>query len=101
MGDVVGLRVVNHIVGDVPAGARDRNGFAAKRFGETKRIGDAVALFLRVLEAPSALHVESHPWAVQTVCQPFRVSHEARSARVLADADKDALTRGPGAGNGA
>ena len=32
--------------------------------GETKRIGDAVSVFLSVLQATSALHVECRPWAV-------------------------------------
>ena len=80
--------------------ARQRDRLAAERFGETKRVGDAVALFLGQLQAPAPLDVKRHPRPVQAVGEPLGVAHKAGAARILADADQDALARRPGTRNG-
>ena len=66
-----------------------------KRFGKPQRIGDAVALFLGQLQAAAAFDVERHPRAVQAVGEPLGVAHQAGGARILADADQNALARRP------
>src|SRR5262249_11145631 len=64
------------------------------------RICDAVAVLLGVLQAALALDIERRPWPMQPVCEPFGVAHEAGGARVLVDADENALACGPGPRNG-
>ena len=54
LGDVVRLRVGDDVVGDAPVARRERDRFAAERFGEPQRIGDAVALLLAELQAAPA-----------------------------------------------
>ncbi len=49
--DVVGLRIADHVVGDVAIAARQRDRFAAERFDEAERVGDAVAFLLGQLQA--------------------------------------------------
>ena len=61
LGDVVLLGVADHVVGDVPVARRERDGFAAERFGEPQRVGNAVALFLRKLQGAPVLDIERHP----------------------------------------
>ena len=100
LGDVVGLRVADHVVGNVPVAGRQRDGLAAKRLGEAQRVGDAVALFVRKLQAAPALDIERQPWAMQTIRQPLGVAHQPGAARVLADADQNAFARRPWALDG-
>jgi hypothetical protein len=69
-------------------------------FGKTECIGDAIAFLLGVLQAAAALDIKRRPRAVQSIGQPFRVSNEASSSWVFADADEDALTRCPWSRNG-
>ena len=52
------------------------------------------------LQAAPRLDGDRGPGRVQPVGEALGVAHEARGARVLADADEDALARRPGAGNG-
>ena len=47
------------------------------------------------------LDVERGPRRVQAVGQPLGVAHEAGRARILADADQNALAGRPGPGDGA
>ena len=46
LGDVVGVRIADHVVGDVAVAGRQGDGFAAQRLGKPQRVGDAVALLL-------------------------------------------------------
>jgi len=45
--DVLGMRVSDHVVGDVALAGRNGDGLAAKRLGEAQRIGDAASCALR------------------------------------------------------
>ena len=101
LGDVVGVGKADHVVGDMPAGRGNRDRFAAEALGEPQRVGDAVALLLGELQAASRLDTERRERRMQPVRQPLGIAHEASRARVLADADQDALARCPGARNGA
>ena len=98
LGDVVGVREADHVVGDAPVAARDGDRLAAERFGEPQRVGDAVALLLGELQAAPCLDVERGPRRMQPIGQPLGVAHKARGARILADADQNALARRPGPG---
>ena len=62
---------------------------------QPQRVGDAVALLLGQLQAAPRLDVERGPGRVQPVGQPLGVAHEPGGARILADADQDALARRP------
>ncbi len=89
------MREIDDIIGDAPAAARDRHRFAAQRFGQTQRIGDAIALFFGELQAALGLDAERRPRRVQTVRQPLGVAHQSGRARILADAHKHALAQRP------
>ena len=52
------------------------------------------------LQAAPRLDMERRPRRMQPVGQALGIAHEARSARILADADQDALARRPGPGDG-
>ena len=71
-----------------------------RRLGQPQRVGDAVALLLAQLQAAPRLDVERRPRRMQAVRQALGVAHEAGGARVLADADEDALARRPRARDG-
>ena len=62
LGDVIGVRIADHVVGDAPIAARDGDCFAAQRLRQPQRIGDAVALLLAELQAAPAFDVERGPW---------------------------------------
>jgi hypothetical protein len=47
--DVVGMREVDHVVGNATPGGRDGDRLGSKRFGKPQRIGDAIALLLAQL----------------------------------------------------
>ena len=93
--DVVGLREADHVVGDAAVAAGHGDRLAAERLGQPQRVGDAVALVLAPLQAAPRLHVQRRPRRVQPVGQALGVAHQAGGARVLADADQDALARRP------
>ena len=95
LGDVVGVRVANHVVGNAPIAARDRDRFAAERFRQTQRVGNAIALLFAELQAAPAFDVERDPRRMQPVRQPLGVAHKTRRARILADADQNAFAGGP------
>ena len=62
---------------------------------QPQRVGDAVALLLGQLQAARRLDVERGPGRMQPVGQPLGVAHEPGGARILADADQDALAGRP------
>ena len=84
-----------HVVGDMARARRDGDAFAAEPLGEPQRVGDPVALLLAQLLAARSVDCERGEGRVQPVRQPFGVPHEAGRARVLADADQDALAGRP------
>ena len=86
VGDVVVARIGDDIVGDTPAGARRRHGFASEPVGEAERVGDAVALDVAEGQTAPALDRERDPGRAQTIGEAFGVADETRAARVLADA---------------
>lgn len=45
--NIVSLRVINHVVGDVPITSGKGNGFATQRFRKPQRVGNAITLFFR------------------------------------------------------
>ena len=98
--DVVGLRVAHHVLGDAAIAGRQRHRLAAKRLGQPKRVGDAIAFFVGELRCAPALDVERRPRSVQAVSEPFGVANQSGAAPILADADQDALARRPRPGDG-
>ena len=100
LGDVVGLRETDHIIGDTALDGGNGERLAAQRFGEPQRIGQPVALLVGQLQAAPRLDADGGPGRVQPVRQPLGVAHEPCRPRVLADADQGAFTRRPGAGDG-
>ena len=64
-------------------------------FDQPQRVGDAVALLFAELQAARGLDIERHPRAMQAVGEPLGVAHQAGGARILADADQDALAGRP------
>ena len=101
MGDVVGLRIGDHVVGDAAAAARNGDGLALEALGQAQRIGDAIALLLVQLQAAPRFDVERGPWSVQAVGEALGVAHQPGGARILADADQHALARRPWPRDGA
>ncbi len=100
LGDIVLVREADHVVGDLPQSARNRDRLAAQAFGEPQRVGDAIALLLAQLQAAPRFDVERGPGRVQAIGQALGVAHEAGRARILADADQDALAGRPRTRNG-
>src|SRR6516164_5554846 len=98
---VVGLGVADDVVGDAPVNTWNRDCLTSERFGEAQSVGNAIALFLSVLQAASAFNVKSCPWAMQAICQSLRIANEPRRTRILANADQDALACRPWSQNGA
>ncbi len=98
---VVGLRVTHDVIDDVPIAGGKGNRFAAERFRQSQGIGNAIALHLRELCAAPPLDIKRHPWAMQAVGQSLGVADETGRARVVADANKDALACRPRALDGA
>ena len=89
------MRVADHIVGDASVTRRNGDSFATERLGEAKRVGNPVAILFGKLQAAPPLDVERDPGAVQAVGQALGVADEAGGARILADADENALARRP------
>ena len=75
-------------------------GSPPKACASRKRVGDAVALLLGELQAALGLDIERRPGGVQAVGQALGVAHQPCGARVFADADEQALARGPGTRDG-
>ena len=94
------MGIADHVVGDVAVAGRQSDGFAAERLGKPQRVGDAVALLLGQLHGAPALDVERRPGPMQPVGEPLGVTHEAGRARVLADANGNALAGRPRALDG-
>ena len=99
LGDVVGLREADQVIRNAAADAGNGHRLAAERFGEPQRIGQPVALLLGQLQAAPRLDADRGPRRVQPVRQPLGVAHQPGRARVLAEADQNALARGPGPGD--
>ena len=99
LGDVVGLREGDHVIGDAPP-AWDRHGLGAEPLAEPERVGDAVALLFREMKAAPAFDVQNGPGGVQAIGEPLGIAHQPGAAWVLADADEDPLARGPGPRDG-
>ena len=100
LGDVVGLREADDVVGDAAPAAGNGERLAAQRLGQPQRVGDPVALLVGQLQAAPRLDAERGPGRMQPVGQPLGVAHEPGRARILADADQDALARRPRPGDG-
>ena len=99
LGDVVGLREVDDVVGDATPDAGNGQRLAAQRFGKPHRVGEPVALLVGQLQAASRLDADGRPRRVNAVGEPLGIAHQPRRARILADANQDALARRPGTGN--
>ena len=97
---VIGLRITDHVFRDASVAGRQRHGLAAERLGEPKRVGDAVAFFFRKLRCAPSFDIKRRPRPVQPVGKPLGVANESGAAPVFADADQNALARGPGPGDG-
>ena len=87
--------IADHIVGDAAIAGGQGHRLAAERLGEPQRVGDAVALLLGELQAASALDIENHEGTMQPVGEPLGIAHQPGAARILADADGDALAGRP------
>ena len=99
LGHVIGVREADHVVGDAASDAGNGERLAAQRLRQPQRVGKPVALLVGQLQAAPRLDADRGPGRVQPVRQPLGVAHQARRARILADANQDALARGPGAGD--
>jgi hypothetical protein len=44
---IVGLRVIDDVLGDLPMAGGQRNRLAAERFDQPQSVGDAIAFFVR------------------------------------------------------
>ena len=100
LGHVVGLREVDEVVRDAASDAGNGERLAAQRLGQAQGIGEPVALLVGQLQAAPRLDADRGPWRVQPIRQPLGIAHEPGRARILAEANQDALARGPGAGDG-
>ena len=98
LGDVVGARVVQQVVGDVASGQRHRR--RAQPFRQPQGLRHAVALAFRKLVIARRLDIERDPARLQPVGRAPRIADEAGRARMLVDADQDALARRPWARDG-
>ena len=94
------MREMDDVVGDAAADAGNGQRLAAERFREPHGVGQPVALLVAQLQAAPRLDADRGPRRVQPVRQPLGVAHQPGRARVLADADQDALAGGPGTGDG-
>ena len=99
LGHVVGLREADDVVGDAASDAGNGDRLAAQRLGQPQRIGKPVALLVGQLQAAPRLDADGGPGRVQPVRQPLGVAHQPRRARILAEANQDALARRPRAGD--
>ena len=96
------LREGDHVVGDARAAwracvtASPPSRSASRRVSAMRSRSSSPSCRLR-----ARLDVERGPRRVQAVGQALGVAHEARGARVLADADQNALARRPRARDGA
>ncbi len=91
---------MDDVVGDAAADAGNGQRLAAERFRQPHGVGQPVALLVGQLQAAPRLDADRGPLRVQPVRQPLGVAHQPCRARVLADADQDALARRPGPGDG-
>ena len=94
------MRELDDIVGNAAADTGNGDRLAAERFRKPHRIGQPVALFVGQLQAAPRLDADRGPGRVQPVGQPLGVTHEPGGTRVFAEANQDALTRRPWAGDG-
>ena len=100
LGDVVRLGEADDLVRDAAVAARNGDPFSAERLGQPQRVRDAVPLLLAPLQAAPGLDAQRREGSMQPVRQALGVAHEAGGARILADADQNALARRPGPWNG-
>src|SRR6267142_1743871 len=75
LGDVVCLRVADHVVSNAPSRSRDRDRLAAERLCQAQGIGNTIPILLAELQAARALDVEGDPGSVQTIGQSFAVTY--------------------------
>ena len=92
------MREVDDIVGNAASDAGNGQRLAAERLCQPQCIGQPVALLIGQLQAASRLDAERGPGRVQPIRQPLGVAHQPRRARILAEANQDALAGGPWAG---
>ena len=95
LGDVVGLRKGDHVVGDAAIAAGIVTGSPPSAWASRKRIGDAVTLLLGQLQTALRLDIERRPRRMQAVGEALGVAHQPGGARVLADADEQTIAGGP------
>ncbi len=95
LGDIARGTDAQHLVDNFVAGNRDR--LAAELLGKAQAFGDPVPLGFRQRLAAPRFDIECDPGRVKLIGDALCVADKARTARVFADADEDAFTRGPGA----
>ena len=88
-------RETDDVVGNAVRACGNSDRLAAEALGQPQRIGDAVAFFFAELQASPGLDRERREGGVQTIGQALCIAHQSGGARVFADADQDALARGP------
>src|SRR5262249_19317774 len=101
VGDVIGVRISGHVIGDGSVGTRYSYRFAAKCLGEPQGVGNAIPLFFGELQAAAAFDVKRGQGSVQAIREPLGVTDKTSRALVLADADQNALACRPWSANGA
>src|SRR6202035_6165539 len=100
LGNIIGLREADDIVGNAASDGGNGERLAAQRLGQAQRIGKPVPLLVGQLQAAPRLDADGGPGGVQAVCEPLGIAHEPRRPRILADADQDAFAGRPGTGDG-
>ncbi len=94
------MREIDDVIGDAAADGRNGQRLTTQRLGKPQRIGEPVALCVGELERAPRLDRDRGERRVQPVRESLGVAHQPGRARILADADENALARGPGAGDG-
>ena len=64
-------------------------------FGKAQRLRNSVLLFFAELKASPGLDVECCPGCMQAIGKTLGVTHKGGRARILANANKDPIPRGP------
>ena len=97
LGDVVCARIGEQLLSNVRTGKGDR--LALEFFGEPQRVRDAITLDLFQVLASPGFDIDGRPRRMEAVCEALRVANEPGRARVVADANEQALARRPWTGD--
>ena len=95
LGDIVGTREGENVVGNAAFDGRDRQGIGTQRLRKPQRGRNPVALGIAELQAPPGFDADGRPRRMQPVREALGVTDQAGGPRVFADANQNPLARGP------